>query len=225
MKNNKNEIQKTNDKKYYLDLLKNSTNIIGTALIGPLWEIKSLITSFYGKVKDSLYNSYLTGIGYKFSEDNLSEKDIEKLSKKLEDKKFHLFTTIILDSMLFSKSHKVNLILGIITAKYLQQDILDYEDLTLVSALKDLYDTDLDEFINLYSKESERWHKEGQNIIFLDEYTNEQDIILSKLLNHNLFGKDKAGNRVYDGNYPLVYVKSSVSDRLYNYIISLNHIQ
>lgn len=47
---------KKQNKKYYLDLLKNSTNIIGTALIGPLWEIKSLITSFYGKVKDSLYN-------------------------------------------------------------------------------------------------------------------------------------------------------------------------
>lgn len=224
MNNNKNEIQKTNDKKYYLDLLKNSVNVIGATLIGPLWEIKSLITNFYGKVKESLYNAYLTGIGYKFSEDKLNEKDIEKLSKKLENKNFHLFTTIILDSMLFSKSHKVNLILGIITAKYMQQDILDYEDLTLIYALKDLYDKDLEEFINFYSKESERFHEEGQNIIFLDEYSNEQDIILSKLINHNIFAKDKAGNRLYDDNYPLVYVKSSVSDRLYNYIISINLI-
>lgn len=169
----------------------------------------------YSTTKQLYCDDFLVGIGKQLEESKNVDKAIRKLSKKINDKTFSETITTILDSLLFSKSYKSRVILGIIAAKYLSSDKVDYEDMILISALKDLYDIELHEFvefthINDYSVEDKTK--------FLYDFTNTQRIVMEKLKNLSVLGNDLALNRYGGEKDSLSFQMTTVSDRLLEYL-------
>ena len=107
-------------------------------------------------------------------------------------------------------------ILGIITAKYLIEGDLDYCDLYLIAAIKDLYDADIRMFVKLYLNTA---HKDETAV--LNDYSEQERVVLDKLQNLNIFGRDRTPGRLLGEKKPLFYEKTEVSTRLFSYYNSL----
>lgn len=197
-----------------------SIDIIGSAILGPIWSIKELVKCSYSSAKQIAFNDFLLGIYKKAQKEKLSEKDIEKFSKKLDKQEYFNYISNIIDSMFFSKCKIARNILGWIIMKYLIEDKLDYEDLVLVNSLKDVFDFELQEFIRFAQEPDNGPDKEiGTGLVFINDYNDECRIFITKFINAGIFGNDLAGNLLIgEGKFPLKYVKTSVTYRLLDYI-------
>ena len=194
--------------------LEAALNCVGSKVFGPLWEIKSFAKSCYGAFKELNFDKFIKTIYSQFKSQNVTEKDMNSYIEKLQKGNGVQYISNILDSLFFSKCILASQILGLITAKYLSEDDLDYCDLYLVTALKDLYDSDIKMFVQFYMNSI---HTED-NAIILDKYTEQDRVILDKLQNLNIFARDIVSGRLGDGNHkPILYEKTEVSKRLFNY--------
>lgn len=205
-------------------LKKNGAKIIdllGEIFLPRLWKIKDAFSIVYSSAKDSAFQDFLEGIAFKFSINNLTESDIEQMTVLISDNSNNQFLTNILDSVFFSKSKICRNILGILAGKFLIENEVDYEDLTLSVALKDLFDNDLMEFNSLYKMTPSKSNIDDQTI-FIGNYSSTQRIIVEKLQNSGILGRDLALNRLAgSGVPPLRYNLTSVSHRLFEYLESV----
>lgn len=193
-------------------------NLLGETFLPKLWKIKDAFSIVYSSAKDIAFQDFLEGIAFNFANSDLTEQDIEELSIQIGKDSNNEFLTIILDSVFFSKSKLCRVILGIIAGKYLNRNEMDYEDLTLAVALKDILDTDLSEFKALCERKPARNNLDDKTI-FIGNYTSTQRIVVEKLQNSAVLGRDLAPNRLAgNGVSPLRYELTSVSKRLYEYI-------
>ena len=208
--------------KLNLKILKKSSSklidLLGETFLPKLWKIKDAFSIVYSSAKDIAFQDFLEGMEYNFANNNLAEQDIEELYIQVEKNGNNELLTIILDSVFFSKSKMCRIVLGIIAGKYLNQNEMDYEDLTLAVALKDILDIDLSVFITLCERKPTE-NNLGDQTIFIGDYTSTQRIIVEKLQNLAVLGRDLAPNRLAGkGVSPLRYELTSVSKRLYEYI-------
>lgn len=65
-----------------------SIDIVWSAILGPIWSIKELVKCSYSSAKQIVFNDFLLGIYKKAKKEKLSEKDIEKFSKKLDKQEY-----------------------------------------------------------------------------------------------------------------------------------------
>ncbi|MBR3864712.1 MAG: hypothetical protein IKJ19_06355 [Clostridia bacterium] len=194
-------------------------DIIGSAILGPVWSFKNLVGNCYSAAKQVSYYDFLYGIYKKVKEEKLKESDIEKFAKKLEKEKYFNYISNIIDSMFFSKCKIARNILGWITMKYLMEDVLDYEDLILINGLKDVFDIEINEFIKYAQIPDNGPDKQKDlGVVFIREYNNNDRAFIAKFINMGFLGNDLASNRFGGGNYPLRYVKTNVTHRLINYV-------
>ena len=122
-----------------------------TKILGKFFKIDTESwAKFWGEKKQISFMQYLEALGIQENQGFLSEKDIEKLLKKLKNPQNNDTITNILDSVFFSKNKTCRLILAIITTKLAYSDSLDYIDLILIPALRELYDKDLMYFCQFY---------------------------------------------------------------------------
>ncbi len=198
--------------------LEAALNCVGSEVFGPLWEIKNFAKSCYGAFKELSFDKFIDAIYSRFESQNITEKDINKCIEKLQNDNGMQYISNILDSLFFSKCILASQILGLITAKYLSENDLDYCDLYLVTALKDLYDSDIRIFVKFYMNNAQT----EDNVIILNEYTEQERAILDKLQNLNIFASDIVSGRLGDGKHkPILYEKTEVSIRLLDYYKAL----
>lgn len=192
-------------------------NLLGETFLPLVWKIKDAFSILYSSAKNNAFQDFLEGIAIEFLMNNLTEDDIKQLSAKISNSGNNQFLTNILDSVFFSKCKLCRCILGIIAGKFLTTNEIDYEDLTITVALKDLFDEDLSEFELLYNRKPAKTNVDDSTI-FVKSYTDTQRIIIEKLQNSGILGRDLAPNRLMgSGIPPLRYSLTAVSDRLYRY--------
>lgn len=211
---------------------------LGSALLGPLWEVKNALQTCYGGYKELSFNAYLKSLYKQLENNGFTKADVEKYTEEIKKENSNQYISNILDSLFFSKCILSSQILGMITAKYLIKGDLDYCDLYLVAALDSLYDTDLNTFVHVFmhnqqmadtslifddSTDNESFKSSANSEVFtLDNYTDNEKIILDKLQNLNIFGRDRTLGRLSNGiSKPLFYEKTEVSKRLLFYYHSL----
>lgn len=165
--------------------------------------------------KKACFFEFLAGLAIDPKSNKLLQEDIDKLQQELLDKENDQVISNILDAVFFSTNLTCRLILSIIARTYLEKDLLDYEDLVLVIALKDLLDVDLDIFKLFYAMKPVSSNLDNETCI-LDSYSMYQRIVLEKLQNLNILGKDLAGSRF--GGTTLRFQKTTVSDKLMKYL-------
>ena len=169
---------------------------------------------FWGEKKQISFMQYLQTLGIKDNQGFLSETDIEKLLEKLNDLQNNDTISNILDSVFFSKNKTCRLILAMITTKLAYSDSLDYIDLILIPALRELYDKDLRIFCQFFHMSG---IEKNPNIVYIENDIIEEQLALNKLLNLNIFGRDNV-SRLGDNPNILRYIKNVVSERLFDYI-------
>ena len=169
---------------------------------------------FWGEKKQISFMQYLEALGIKDNQGFLAEKDIEKLLEKLNDSQNNDTISNILDSVFFSKNKTCRLILAMITTKLAYNDSLDYIDLILIPALRELHDKDLQFFYNFYHLPCV---EKEPNFVYIESNVVEEHLALNKLLNLNILGRDNV-DRLGDSSNILRYIKNAVSERLYDYI-------
>ena len=194
-------------------------DLLGETLLPQVWKIKDAFSILYSSAKNNAFQEFLEGIAIDFLMNDLTGDDIEQLSTQISRNGANQFLTNILDSVFFSKCKLCRCILGIIAGKFLTTNQVDYEDLTLTLALKDLFDDDLNEFKLLYNRQPAKTNVDNSTI-FMGSYTDTQRIIVEKLQNSGILGRDLAPNRLMgsSGILPLRYSLTVVSNRLYSYI-------
>lgn len=195
-------------------------NSLGKLLLPVLWEAKDVFSSLYSAQKEIDFQDFIEGIAIDFSYNNLNEKDVIRLTKRVSNSKNHQYMSNILDSVFFSKSKFSRTILGLITGKFLRDDSLDYEDLVLCCALKDTFDNDLNAFWRFYDIPTKKTNVDDKTI-FLDEYTEKDRLIVEKLQNNGILGRDLVEGRIGRNIIPLRYEITSVSIRLKAYMDSI----
>ncbi len=195
-------------------------NSLGKLLLPVLWEAKDVFSSLYSAQKEIDFQDFIEGIAIDFSYNNLNEKDVIRLTKRVSNSKNHQYMSNILDSVFFSKSKFSRTILGLITGKFLRDDSLDYEDLVLCCALKDTFDDDLNAFWRFYDIPTKKTNVDDKTI-FLDEYTEKDRLIVEKLQNNGILGRDLVAGRIGGNIIPLRYEITSVSIRLKAYMDSI----
>lgn len=132
---NKNEVKAL--VKPYIEIV----NQLGQNFLPQVWAIKDVIGTVYSSQKQIHFQDFVEGIAYYFATDSLSADDVKALMKKVSESQNYETMTNILDSVFFSHSKISRAILGIITGKFLRFDTLDYEDMVIINALKDLFRT------------------------------------------------------------------------------------
>lgn len=187
---------------------------LGQALLPVLWGFKDIFGSLYSSQKQIAFQDFVEGIAYHFENQSLDEASIKALTQKISDSQNYETMTIILDSVFFSHCKLSRTILGIITGKYMLNNAIDYENMVLVNALKDVFDDDLNEFWR-YSQYSP--HSAQDRTSFMEHYSEKDRLIVEKLQNTGILGRDLAGNRLSGSEY-LRFELTNVSKRLKNYL-------
>ena len=118
-------------------------NQCGETFLSPVWSVKEVMGKVYSSQKQIHFQEFVEGIAYLFANNSLDKSNVEALVKKVSDSANHETVTSILDSVFFSHCKISRTILGIITGKLMQFDKLDYEDMVLISALRNLFDDSL----------------------------------------------------------------------------------
>lgn len=210
----KNDHEKSIIKKTAKKSLKEAFDVIGNTVLGPFWGIKNFIKTCYGTFKELNFDEFIKSIYLQFEFQNATEEAINSYIEKLQKGNGIQYISNIIDSLYFSKCILASQILGHIAAKYLVEGDLDYCDLYLVAALKDLYDSDIRMFVKFYMNNA---HK-GESTTVLNEYTEQERIVLDKLQNLNILGRDRTPGRFGDSVHkPIFYEKTEVSTRLFTY--------
>ncbi len=207
--------------KFNLKILKKHgsklVDLLGETFLPILWKVKDACSIVYSAAKDTAFQDFLEGMAFNFANNNLTENDIEQLTIQVGKGSNNEFLTIILDSVFFSKSKLCRIVLGIIAGKYLNQNDMDYEDLTLSVALKDLFDIDLLEFKTLCERKSSKINLDNQTNSINDNSSTLR-IIVEKLQNMGVFGRDLAPNRLGVPGVLPWYDITTVSIRLLDYM-------
>ena len=175
------------------------------------------IIELHKKQKVADFRDFLCGMTYNVDSGHFQQENIERLQAELIDKDNDQAVSCILDAVFFSKNLACRVILGIIARKYLNTDNIDYEDMTLVIALKDLLDDDLMLFTKLYDVVPHSYSTVHDTCQY-DVYSPKERVMLEKLQNLNIFGKDLVPSRVVGRNIPLYYETTSISQRLMDYL-------
>ncbi|MBD5436782.1 MAG: hypothetical protein HDR36_09870 [Treponema sp.] len=209
----KNNHEKNVLKKSAKESLKIACDGIGSAVLGPVWEVKNFIKNCYGTYKELSFDEFIKSMYGQFESRQATVEDINRYIEELRKSNANQYISNIIDSLFFSKCILASQILGLITAKYLIDGDLDYCDLFLISALKDLYDEDIRNFMNLYHKLSTA--KNG--LATLSNYSDKERVLLDKLQNLNILGRDRATNRLCGSTLPLYFERTDVSIRLAEY--------
>lgn len=194
-------------------------NQFGENYLSPVWAIKDVMGAVYSSQKQIHFQDFVEGIAYYFATDSLSSDDVNALMKKVSDSKNYEMMTNILDSVFFSHSKISRTILGIITGKFLHHDTLDYEDMVIISALKDLFDEDLNQFWRYCSYKPK---STDDKTSIMDHYSVTDRLIVEKLQNAGVLGRDLAGNRL--GGAILRFELTIVSDKLRTYLDTLRPV-
>ena len=100
---------------------------------------------------------------------------------------------------------------------------MDYEDLVLCCALKDTFDDDLNAFWRFYGVPKLKTNV-GDKTTFLNEYTEKDRLIVEKLQNNGILGRDLVEGRLAGVITPLRYEITSVSVRLKAYMDSIQSL-
>lgn len=173
----------------YVEIL----NQCGETFLSPVWSVKEVMGKVYSSQKQIHFQEFVEGIAYRFANDSMDKSDVEALAKKVSDSANYETMTSILDSVFFSHSKISRAVLGIITGKLMQYDKLDYEDMVLVNALRDLFDDDLSEFCRYANHHPTH---PIEKIVFLEHCTDTDRLIVEKLQNVGVLGRDLAENRL-----------------------------
>ena len=178
--------------------------------------VKEIAGKLYANQKQSSFMDYLKGMAVYFISNSLTEEQIYYYVKKMSDSDYAQTVTDILDSVFFSRCKTCRLILGIITGKLLLSDTLDYEDMVLIHALRNLFDEELTYFVK-YINMSELSSKD--TVIALSEYEPKDKVIIEKLKNMNLLGSELQG---FKFGPTLSFEVTFISQRLFGYIRSFS---
>lgn len=170
-------------------------------------------TVYYAQKKSNFY-TFLEAFAWSLSNNNLHEDDIEKLLNKISDLQNLEAMATVLDSVYFSKSKKSRIVLGMITGKLLKNNVLDYEDLILIGALKDLLDEELEQFLCFCGIQP---GDKTNAVSFLSDYDIKERLIMEKLQNMGILGRDLVGNRL-DIQNTLRFSMTTISIRLQKYL-------
>ena len=157
--------------------------------------ITSTLPDVYRLMKQSSFIDFLNGINFQSEQSGFTSDMLNKIADKLEVPENYTYLSSIIDSVFFSKSRKARILLGIITANYINFDTISYEDLILITALKDLLDEELDAFLVIYDGATGQGKEDSNgNGAFFFPYYPEKTLInttFSKLKSMNVLG-DKA---------------------------------
>lgn len=126
----------------------------------------------YKYFKNKAFLEFLQGLEIGINSEKFSEEDGKTFAEKLENAENYLYLSTIFDSVFFSKSKKARLILGIIAAKYINSESIPYEDLLIVTSLKDLLDVEIDCFLEIYdvAKHGGKEDGNGPGAFFISFY-------------------------------------------------------
>lgn len=188
-------------------------NQLGQTFLPPVWSAKEIMGAVYASQKKIHFQDFVEGIAYFFADESIEPKDAEILLKKVSDPSNYETMTGILDSVFFSHSKISRSILGVITGKFLCDNKLDYEDMVLSSALKDVFDGELNRFF-MYCSYPQKSAEDKTS--FVEHYTELDRLVVEKLQNVGILGRDLAGARL--GNNLLCFELTTVAKRLKNYL-------
>lgn len=194
----------------YVEIL----NQCGETFLSPVWSVKEIMGRVYSSQKQIHFQEFVEGMGYYFANNSIDSQDVKALVRKVSDSDNYETMTSILDSVFFSHSKISRAILGIITGKFMREDTLDYEDMVLVSALRDLFDEDLVQFWRYCSYKPKH---ANDRTSFLDHFSETDRLIVEKLQNAGFLGRDLAGNRL-GSSASLRFELTTVSKRLKSYL-------
>lgn len=207
----KNEIRALMDP--YVQIL----NQCGATFLSPVWSVKEIMGKVYSSQKQIHFQEFVEGIAYHFANNSMDKSDVEALVKKVSDSTNHETMTSILDSVFFSHCKISRTILGIITGKLMRYDKLDYEDMVLVNALRNLFDDDLSEFWRYTNHQPTH---PIEKVVFLDHCTETDRLIVEKLQNAGVLGRDLTGNRL--GGAMLRFEPTIITERLKSYLDAIS---
>lgn len=181
------------------EALKEAKSGVGKALVslipfsGELFN--STAPNMYALFKRRAFNEFLSGINIALQQEQFYDKERHQLEDKLQNAENYTYLSSIVDSVFFSKSSRARIILGVITARYISETTIPYEDLILINALKELLDEDIEWFLKIYDVAigGGREETNGEGAFFFN-YLPEQvelNTAFSKMKHLNIFG-DKA---------------------------------
>ena len=155
---------------------------------------EATLPSLYQEAKKSGFNDYLLGINKRLKDKKFNEKDCRKFEAKLNNPNNFKYLTAIVDSVFFSKSSKARIILGLITADYIDNETIPYKEVIIINALKEMLDDDLDVFVKIMEiyDNGNGSNCEGREGDFYISYYPDQTIIntaFEKLQNLQVFGR------------------------------------
>ncbi|NLZ94448.1 MAG: hypothetical protein GX921_01320 [Bacteroidales bacterium] len=146
-------------------------------------QVRDVLSTIYRNAKTKDFDEFILSI-----DKNLkgSEKDKERILKRFEKQESDSILAGIIESAIFSKSSKSRLVLGIIAAKHLRGELIDYEDMVIISALRILLDEELALLFKILANK-------GKDDAYADvsDYDNTiQRVMLDHLANMNVFNTD-----------------------------------
>ena len=209
--NNKKKLQR----QYQKEAVAPTAKLVFSTLFPKTYNLVDTFIETHRAQKRECFFEFLAGVAIDSKTNTFSQEDIEKLQTELLDKENDQVISNILDAVFFSTNITCRLVLGVIARSYLDKDSLCYEDMVLVIALKELLDDDLYAFKLFYGMKPVT-SKVDDEICILDSYSMFQRIVLEKLQNLNILGKDLSGARL--GGISLRFEKTTVSDRLIEYL-------
>jgi len=175
------------------DRKKNITKVVfdkSLEIVLPCWysAIRDMASSVWLNNRQKYFDEFLLGLDNAFS--RADENTKSKIYKKFQDKLNDVFLGEIINSVLFSKSTVCRIILGLIAAKYLQGNHVDYSDATIIFALKDLLDEDLVYFEKFYNISCEITYsgEADKGLFFVNEYSEAENISFQKMQSLQIIG-------------------------------------
>jgi len=187
------------------------------ATLGLSKPLKNICLNLHKRNKERGFNLFLLGLSEFHKKNKLPDNEYIKFITLLKDKQFDSHIETIVDSLFFSQSDRCRLILGFITGKYIYNRYIDYQDIVLSASLRNLIDSDLKLFCKLYVLKPTKTNLDD-NVVFCDEYTEIESVIFSKLKSLQLFGEDSKTRLSDSSKDPLKYIKTIISERLFNYV-------
>lgn len=219
-----------------LEPIKDYTDTLGD-IASP---IKGLI-SIYNLRKKILYKSFLKGYSKKIESNQISENDRVKMKKFLNNSKNIIYISEIIETALNSISIDSSTILGMYAGQILtERELLNDIDYVLISAIKDLTDSDLDNFMKLYTflknNDVEKREVSGQSYEYYmkEVFSEAQDLeipfelqkiefTIEKLKIRGILSYSGGGIGLY-GNNRGAFMFSEYSDALFDILKKIKNI-
>lgn len=184
------------------------------ACIPEINAIANISKKIYLEQKNRKLRDFFCAYALKREMKHLTEDDIREFSQKCSNPETESVINDILDSVIFSGSHKSRFVLGIIAGNLLRNNGLNYEDMILIRALKDLLDEELERFLFFCTVRP----NDGMNGVSLLEDCHRKDfLIMEKLQNLGIFSRDLS-IRFDIKNTELRFLQTDISRRLHEYL-------